>query len=76
MNISWSMQKETKPYFNLNRSKRSFYNYNNIGQLIAKNKVEFSSDNIAAYWDMLAEYSDDFKESPDINLIKIIMNVH
>ena len=36
--------------------------------LLRKNKVKFCSDNIAVYWDMVEEYSDDFIES--INFIE------
>lgn len=33
-----------------------------------KNKVKFCSDNIAAYWNMVEEYSNDFIEYLDNNL--------
>lgn len=36
--------------------------------LLRKNKVEFCSDNIAAYWNMVEEYSNDFIEYLDNNL--------
>ena len=36
--------------------------------LLRKNKVKFCSDNIAAYWNMVEEYSDDFIEYLDNNL--------
>ena len=36
--------------------------------LFRKNKVKFCSDNIAAYWNMVEEYSDDFIEYLDNNL--------
>jgi len=36
--------------------------------LLRKNKVKFCSDNIAVYWDMVEEYSDDFIEYLDNNL--------
>ena len=36
--------------------------------LLRKNKVKFCSDNIASYWNMNEEYSDDFVEYLDNNL--------
>ena len=36
--------------------------------LLRKNKVKFCSDNIAVYWDMVEEYSDDFIKYLDNNL--------
>lgn len=36
--------------------------------LLRKNKVKFCSDNIAAYWNMVEDYSDDFIEYLDNNL--------
>lgn len=36
--------------------------------LLRKNKVKFCSDNIAVYWDMVEEYSDDFIEYLENNL--------
>lgn len=36
--------------------------------LLRKNKVKFCSDNIAAYWNMVEEYSDDFIEYLDNSL--------
>ena len=36
--------------------------------LLRKNKVKFCSDNIAAYWNMVEEYSDDFIEYLDNRL--------
>lgn len=38
--------------------------------LLRKNKVKFCSDNIAVYWGMVEEYSDDFIEYLDNNLDK------
>lgn len=39
--------------------------------LLRKNKVKFCSDNIAAYWNMVEEYSDDFIEYLDNGLDEI-----
>ncbi len=36
--------------------------------LLRKNKVKFCSDNIASYWNMIEEYSDDFVEYLNDNL--------
>ena len=36
--------------------------------LLRKNKIKFCSDNIAAYWNMVEEYSNDFIEYLDNNL--------
>lgn len=39
-----------------------------LDSLLRKNKVKFCSDNIASYWNMIEEYSDDFVEYLNDNL--------
>lgn len=52
----------------LDNLQNSFVTTKILDCLLRKNKVEFCSDNIAAYWNMVEEYSNDFIEYLDNNL--------
>lgn len=53
---------------NLDNLKNSSVTIKILDCLLRKNKVKFCSDNIAAYWNMVEEYSNDFIEYLDNNL--------